>query len=280
MSSQKSAFDPEIYRTHSLDLAGLDEAALRDHFERAGRAEPRVFGRTETTSEYLSMKWLRGQGIEIGAGRYPLALFGDAAAINADIDSGALFGTDAIRHRLSIDDPVPAALAGRFDFAIASHVLEHADGLIRAICNLLDLVRPEGTVYIVGPDMRFLVDAEWMPYFDFAHHVEEYREHGKYDALHEHLVHEHMRRNRATASAGQQLVSGGQVHGDDILKLLDEGEGGESRFMNHRHTYDPDGWLGLFVDVQRFLAKRFAILETRYGMERYDCHFVLRKLQG
>src|SRR5579859_4502539 len=192
-SLQKDIFDPEIYRAYNLDLAQLDAARLRDHFEQAGFAEPRLFGPTETTCQYLSMKWLRGQGIEIGAGRYPTELFGNAAAINADIDSGALFGTDSIRHRLSIDDPVPAALAGKFDFVIASHVLEHADGLIQAVRNLLDLARPEGTIYIVVPDMRFLVDAEWMPYFDFAHHIEEYREPGKYDAMHERLVHDHMR---------------------------------------------------------------------------------------
>jgi SAM-dependent methyltransferase len=278
MSSKPDIFYPEIYRANSLDLAHLDSASLRDHFERAGFAEPRIFGPTSTTSQYLSMKWLRGNGIEIGAGRYPMELFGNAQAINADIDSGALFGTEAIEHRLSIDAPVPATLAGRFDFVIASHVLEHADGLIQAIQNLIDLARPDGTIYIVVPDIRFLVDAEWMPFFDFAHHVEEYREPGRYNSMHDRLAHDHMRRNSATASGGAQLVSGGQVHAGDMLRLLNEGEGGESRFMNHQHTYDPDGWLGLFVDIQRFLPRRFTILETRYGMERSDCHFVLRKL--
>jgi len=48
--------------------------------------------------------------------------------------------------------------------------------------------------------------------------------------------------------------------------------------MPNKHTYDPDGWNGLFVDVQRFLPGRVAIAETRYGMERSDCHFILRKL--
>jgi SAM-dependent methyltransferase len=278
MPLQESLFDPEIYRTHSLDLTTLDPAALRAHFERTGHAEPRIFGRTETTSQYLSMKWLRGRGIEIGAGRFPTELFGDATAINADIDSGDLFGTDAVKHRLSIDDPVPAALQGRFDFVIASHVLEHADGMIRAVENLLDLSRPDGTIYIVVPDIRFLIDAAWMPYFDLAHHAEEYRNPGKYNAMHDQIVLAHMRSQIATASPGH-MVSGGQVRGDDILRLVEEGEGGANRFMNHKHTYDPDGWLGLFVDIQRFLSKRFSIIETRYGMERSDCHFVLRKVR-
>ncbi|HLZ65428.1 MAG TPA: methyltransferase domain-containing protein [Aliidongia sp.] len=222
------------------------------------------------------MKWLRGQGIEVGAGRSPTPLFGAATAVNADIDSGEVFGTAGVSHRYSIDDPVPPALKGRFDFVIASHVLEHADGMIRAVENLLDLARPGGLVYITVPDMRFLVDAQWMPYFDMAHHREEYDTPGKYDGMHDKLALDHVRANITTIAPDEQLVSGGQVRAADIFRMLEQGEGGENRFMHHKHTYDPDGWNGLFVDIQRFLAKRFSIAETRYGMERYDCHFILR----
>jgi len=278
MSHRKDLFDPAIYRANNLDLAHLaSDADLRRHFEQHGHREPRLFGQTETTSDYLSMKWLRGQGIEIGAGRYPTGLFGEAAAVNADIDGGDVFGTANVSHRYSIDDPVPETLRHRFDFVIASHVLEHADGLIRAVENMLDLARPGGIVYAAVPDFRFLVDAEWMPCFDFAHHREEYETPGKYNAHHDRIVLDHMMSRIESVSATAQLVSGGQVSGDAMMRLLHEGEGSESRFMHHKHTYDPDGWNGLFVDVQRFLPSRFAIAETRYGMERADCHFILRK---
>ena len=43
------------------------------------------------------------------------------------------------------------------------------------------------------------------------------------------------------------------------------------------YTYDFDGWISLLVDIQRFLKKRFLISEMRYGMERFDCHFVLKR---
>ncbi len=278
LSLRNDLFDPDIYRANNLDLGHLDSSALRAHFMQCGHAEPRLYGRTETTSEYLSMKWLRGKGIEIGAGRFPIALFGSAASVNADIDAGDLFGTQGISLQYSIDHPVPLAQRGRFDFVVASHVLEHADGMIRAIENLLDLCRLDGIVYVTVPDIRFLVDAVWMPCFDMAHHLEEYADPGRYDGLHDRLALDHMRAHIGTATPGRQLVSGGQVHGDDMIKLLQEGEGGPSRFMHHKHTYDPDGWNALFVDIQRFLARRFSIAETRYGMERSDCHFVLRKL--
>ena len=280
MFRRRDPFDPKIYRANNLDLAHLQSTrALRAHFDQSGHAEPRIFGRTETTSQYLSMKWLRGKGLEVGAGRFPTPLFGTASAINADIDSGDLFGTAGVSQRYSIDDPVPPELKGRFDFVIASHVLEHADGIIRAVENLLDLSRPGGIVYITVPDIRFLVDAEWMPYFDMAHHREEYDCPGKYDGMHDRIALDHMRARIDTIAPGRHLVGGGQVRSDDIFRMLEQGEGGEGRFMHHKHTYDPDGWNGLFVDIQRFLAKRFSIVETRYGMERHDCHFVLKRTE-
>jgi len=281
MFRRQTLFDPAIYRAHNLDLAHMtSDRELRRHFEQCGHREPRLFGRTGTTSEYLSMKWLRGQGVEIGAGRHPTRLYGEASVLNADVDAGASFGTENVAHRQSIDDAVPTAIKGRFDFAIASHVLEHADGLIRAVEHLVDLVRPGGIVYATVPDIRFLEDARWMPCFDFAHHREEYETPGKYDAQHDRLVLDNMRGQIETIMAGGHVVKNGQVAGADAVRLLEEGEGGSSRFIHHKHTYDPDGWNGLFVDIQRFLGHSFAIVETRYGMKRSDCHFILRKQAG
>lgn len=283
MHPHKELFDPDIYRANNLDLAPLGSAAaLAVHFAQCGRAEPRIYGRTETTSQYLSMKWLRGKGVEIGAGRFPTPLYGTASAINLDIEAGELFGTQGVSHHYSIDDPVPPALGGRFDFVIASHVLEHADGIIRAVENLLELSRPDGLVYIAVPDMRFLDDAAWMPNFDMAHHKEEYETPGQYHSLHDQLFRDHTKAQlnaaMAMASSGAQSMIYGQVHDKDVLRLLEPGEDGQSRFVYHKHTYDPDGWNGIFVDIQRHLSRKFAIVETRYGMERCDCHFVLRKI--
>jgi SAM-dependent methyltransferase len=270
-------FDPVIYRANNLDLAHLaSDADLSRHFKQCGHRERRIFGRTETTSQFLSMKWLRGDGIEVGAGRRPTELFGSATAVNADIDSGRVFGTKNVSHRYSIDDPVPPDLMGRFDFVVASHILEHADGLIRAVENLLDLIGSEGIVYITVPDIAFLEDAHWLPYFDMAHHVEEYENPGKYNGMHDRLALDYMR-TRMETLGGDGLVGGGQVMGDALVRLLEQGEGGENRFMHHKHNYDANGWNALFVDLQRFVGNRFLIVETRYGMERFDCHFVLRR---
>ena len=97
-----SRFVPPIYRNHSLDLSALclSDEDLAAHFYRFGHREPRVFGATNSSAEYLAMKWLRGRGLEIGAGRFPTKLFGSAVCEYADVEGGEAFGTQGIGHRL------------------------------------------------------------------------------------------------------------------------------------------------------------------------------------
>lgn len=280
-------FEPLIYRNHSLDLSALDlsDEDLAAHFYSFGHREPRVFGRTNSSAEYLAMKWLRGRGLEIGAGRFPTKLFGSAVCEYADVDGGEAFGTQELGHRLSIDCRIPDKLIGGFDFVIGSHVLEHADGVIQSISNCLDAVKPGGIVYIVVPDRDCLEDAKWMPIYSFDHHVAEFHQPGLNDCYHDELAFTHMRANAHTlghdpesgASQDDLVPSGGQINVRDLRLLLDSGTSGTHRFMLHKHTYDFDGWASLFVDVQRFLKRRFSISEMRYGMERFDCHFVFRR---
>ncbi len=281
-------FDPAIYRARNLDLATLGtDADLHGHFRQFGHAEPRLFGPTTTTAEYFSMKWLRGHGMEVGAGRFPTPLFGSAEAEYTETDNGDVFGTANVTRHFAIDGTLPPDLAGRFDFVIASHVLEHADSLLRAVENLVALCRPGGLIYLVVPDIHFLDDAQWMPCFDLAHHIEEYENPASHSTLHDSLVLNYRRGLGAQAGAHAMHEGTPQLGIDgvaslateDLTPFLSPGNAGGIRFMLHKHTYDPNGWIGLFVDAQRFLAARnsgFTIAETGYGMERCDCHFMLR----
>jgi SAM-dependent methyltransferase len=231
------------------------------------------------------MKWLRGAGVEIGAGRHPTPLFGQATAAHVDLDadSAQVFGTADVGRRYSLGDPVPDDLKGSFDFVIASHVLEHADSLIRAVQHLVDLARPGGSVYVTLPDRSFLDDARWMPRFDMDHHVEEFQNPDAFIALHDRLILDYRKgRAQGDPAAAGQLAPGAGSDPEFSIHLLEDGKGSAIRFMLHKHTYDADGWNSLFVDIQRFIAVHapsadFAIVETRYGMERFDCHFMLRK---
>jgi len=151
-----SRFSADVYRASNLDLRGMSDAQLRAHFA-ASRHEPRLFGPTPDTVNFMSMRWLRGRGVEVGAGGSPTPLYGPTTTLQADCDPGLAFGGRTLDMPGSIDDPRFAQQAeGRFDFSIASHVLEHADSFIRSVDNLVTLVRPGGVAYIVLPDIAFL----------------------------------------------------------------------------------------------------------------------------
>ncbi len=47
----------------------------------------------------------------------------------------------------------------RFDWIIASHVIEHVPDLVRFVNDCVDILRPGGTLALVVPDMRYCFDA-------------------------------------------------------------------------------------------------------------------------
>lgn len=266
------AFDVAVYRSANLDLraAGHSDEALRSHFLEHGYKERRIFGPTGSAVEYLSMRWLRGQGVEIGAGNNPTRLFGDAAVVMADFDPDLSFGGSHFDLRVSIDDPdMPRIIGRQFDFAVASHVLEHSDSILRSLSNLANVVRSGGIVYVILPDIRQLDDANWMPNFDFAHHITEFTDPLDYAKLHDDLF---------FAQLGPD-IGGGNAIADFMPEYRAAVNSGNIpqhwRFMHHKHNYTYGDWLELMVDARRFLNGAFEIEDARYGLDRHDCHFVL-----
>ena len=125
--------------------------------------------------EDLARRYLRGDGIEIGAATWPLRVprgarvryvdrlskaglladYGDSVTA-ARLDPGSIPETDVI------DD---AATLGTFadgtlDFVIANHVLEHLEDPIAALRNLVRVLRPGGVLLLTLPDGRFSFDAQ------------------------------------------------------------------------------------------------------------------------
>ena len=277
-------FDADIYRSSNQDLQalGMSDEELRTHFTEAGYREQRVFGRTETATEYLSMRHLRGSGLEIGAGRHPTPIFGDARVDYADVEDGALFGGGDVHFRYSLDDDPPETLLGHYDFLIASHVLEHADSVIRSVRNACRIIKPSGLAYLVVPDMECLDDSRWMPRFDLEHHLAEFRDSTVFAQMHDDLafprmIDEQMAMLRE-AGSGDAMVYG-QIDLQTFMReFATEQDRKRLRFMTHKHTYTFDGWMELMVDLKRVLDEQFAIRDCQYGLHRRDCHFVLRRV--
>jgi SAM-dependent methyltransferase len=268
----KNRFSPDIYRNYNLDLRDLTDRELLEHFQRYPN-ERRIYGSTSATVETLSMRWLRGKGIEVGAGSNPIPLFGDARAQLSDCDGTLAFGGNRIDVQCSVDDvDFTRKIPARYDFAIASHVLEHVDSFLRAIENLLLITRAGGIVYVVLPDINFLLDKNWLPNFDFEHHIAEY---------HKPLMHADMHDRLYIEGSGEGILHKNEVA--DLSKdyqaaVLRGSIPADQRFLHHKHNYDFNDWLGIFQKTQNFLLGKFAFLDVRYGHERSDCHFVLEVL--
>jgi SAM-dependent methyltransferase len=123
--------------------------------------------------EDLARRYLRGDGIEIGALTAPLRtppgvtvryvdrfdrdelIAQEGASLrSAGVDPNAIVEVDFVE-----DAERLAGIPDRsVDFVIAIHVLEHLQDPIEALTNLVRVVRPGGQVLIVLPDPRLTFD--------------------------------------------------------------------------------------------------------------------------
>ena len=267
-------FDAEIYRRCNRDLQDRSDAECRAHFEVYGRFEPRMFGCVDTTRERFSMRWLRGRGIEIGAGNSPLPLFGETTVRHADADPSLKFGGERADDVFSLDDPAlfERMAGGAYDFAVASHVLEHVDSLLHGLRNLIGLVRPGGFMYAAVPSSEFDHDGTWMPRFEFDHHVEELADPLRYARLHDELVVAVYRR------VPPDQWPRDAFHDDAFHAAVAAGRlPANGRFPHHKHSYDFQEWTRILIQSLDYLGQPARLVDSAFGAERMDCHFVLQR---
>jgi SAM-dependent methyltransferase len=144
------------------DLARLVKARVRTTlWKLAACAEPDVRTR-------LALRYLRGDGIEIGAlhGKLPVprstrVRYLDRLTVPAlreqypELDGLRLVAPDIID-----DDEVLGSLRdGSLDFVAASHFIEHCQNPIGTIRNHLSKLREAGVLFLVVPDKRATFDA-------------------------------------------------------------------------------------------------------------------------
>lgn len=265
-----SKYKREIYRKFNIDLVGLDDEALDEHFK-ASQHEQRIYGETREDVELISMRWLRGSGLEIGAGRFPTPLFGNASAVYGDCDESLVFGGEVLDIGISLDDErFSEELPKKFDFIIASHVLEHVDSFIRGVHNLISSVQSGGIVYIVLPDKGFLNDKNFIPDYSFEHHELEFTNPLLFAKVHDDLF----------IKANISGIDQNNMHAflsEEYKNQIKSGKISEiNRFLHHKHNYSYIGWVNLILNIQKYLKNSFDILDMRYGHARHDCHFILK----
>lgn len=150
--------------------AGIAEAARGmgragvSHLRRAWSLV-KQFGPRERVRRRLADRYLRGEGIEIGALHNPLRT--SAGVLYIDRLSRA----DLRRHypelaAFPVIDPdivddgerLTKVADGSQDFIIANHFIEHCEDPIGTLQTFLRKIRPEGTIYLAVPDKRFTFD--------------------------------------------------------------------------------------------------------------------------
>lgn len=136
------------------------------------------------TRESLAATFLHGEGIEIGALHKPTRLppnlqvrYLDRLAV-ADLKQQypELAEANLVEPDILDDGETLASLDDESqDFVLACHFLEHCENPLRAIQNMVRVLRPGGVLFLAIPDKRFTFDRD-RPTTPLEHLVRDYEE--------------------------------------------------------------------------------------------------------
>lgn len=133
---------------------------------------------------FFSYKYLRGDGIEVGALHHPLEVPDSARVKYVDrmsvpdlrkhypeLQSENLVNVDIIDN----GETLTTVDEGSQDFVIANHFIEHCQDPVRTIQNLLRVLKKDGILYLAVPDKRFSFDSD-RPVTSIEHLLRDYEE--------------------------------------------------------------------------------------------------------
>jgi SAM-dependent methyltransferase len=133
---------------------------------------------------WLAWRYLRGQGLEIGALHDPLKLPPWARVRYVDRmpvpelrrQYPELARLDLVDVDIIADGETLTPVAdASVDFVVANHFIEHCEDPLRAFANMLRVLRPGGILYAAVPDKRFTFDVD-RPSTSIAHLVRDHEE--------------------------------------------------------------------------------------------------------
>jgi SAM-dependent methyltransferase len=149
--------------------------------------------------------FLRGNGIEVGAGDRPFPV-----PDFVNVKYGDVRDAESLQVYFKSEVPIAVKSGGRIDaqtlagipdesldFVISAHVLEHLFDPIGAVGNSIRVLRPGGIFILVIPDMRLTFDCT-RPGTDLAHLIRDWKDGGestRRQAYEEHVryVHAYLR---------------------------------------------------------------------------------------
>lgn len=200
--------------------------------------------------EKLGKKYLKGNGIEIGALHYPLT-------INANVKYVDYWNTDELKLRnptlkkfqlVNVDiiddgEKLSKIPLDSQDFIIANHFIEHTQNPIKVIETHLSRLKKGGILFYVIPDKWKSFDSE-RPITDFDHLLQDYNE-GPEISYHNHLY----EWTKLVQKAPPKKIS-------EVVKNLEE-----TKYSIHFHVWDVDAFKQFLEKTNDMLKTKFQILE-------------------
>ena len=107
----------------------------------------------------FNLKWLSGNGLEVGPGENPFSISRTTIYLDKLIDNySQIFPAadrsqyiDGVVEHLPFDD-------NKFDFVMSSHVLEHCCDTIKVLKEISRVLRPNGLIVLILPHMNRTFD--------------------------------------------------------------------------------------------------------------------------
>jgi predicted SAM-dependent methyltransferase len=132
----------------------------------------------------VARRYLRGDGIEIGALHNPLEVprsahvrYVDHLTVNELREHYPELADEPLVDVDVVDDGERLATIGDTtqDFVIANHFLEHCEEPLGALGNMIRVLRPGGVLYLAVPDKRYTFDVD-RPVTTTDHLLQDHRE--------------------------------------------------------------------------------------------------------
>ncbi|MDY6937654.1 MAG: glycosyltransferase [Cyanobacteriota bacterium] len=215
----------------------------------------------------IANKYIKGEGIEIGALHSPLPV--PEAANVRYVDRMSVFDLRLQYPEMKelplvdvdiIDDgEVLSTVADNsMDFAIANHMIEHCQNPIQTLQNYFRVLKPGGILYLAVPDKRYTFDVD-RPVTSLEHLIDDYTE-GPEQSRISHFE-EYVRMVDRTP---QKKVSARLLY---LLIDLD--------YSIHFHVWTPSAFTELLLYCQQEFDDKFAIELMQSNEDEFI--FILRK---
>lgn len=239
--------------------------------------------------EKLASRYLRGEGLEIGALHLPLKTprnvivkYVDIATREENIrrfpelDASRIVNTDYLENGFEIGSIADVSQ----DFVIANHVLEHSDNPLKVLLNWGRVIKPSGILMVTVPIAARSFDRGRRE-TQLEHFVEDFRlnETGE-KALFRRKNREHFAEWLRTAAPRVARMRGGQetaLEGESMAKRLDEMSEAENTDI-HFHTFSKASFAAFIEYFATEIAGNFRVLEIRGSRGGSEVAAILKKL--